>query len=266
MTKNPRPKKSLGQHFLNDRAILRRIVDACDITSSDTVIEIGPGTGALTRLLAEKAKTLYALELDAGLIQRLREEFSSYANVRILHQDAVTVDPASFAGERIKVIGNIPYYISTPLLERLFAFRSKISIVGITVQKEFARRIVAPPGSKEYGCLSCFAQYHSDPEILFTIKRGSFFPVPKVDSSFLLLRMKQQVLFEADPAAETAFFRLVRAAFSQRRKMLKNTLKDIVPAGVLTDFFARKNIHPQSRAENVSLEDFAELAAAVHKL
>jgi 16S rRNA (adenine1518-N6/adenine1519-N6)-dimethyltransferase len=256
-----RPKKSLGQHFLTDQRILRRIADACSDTASDTVVEIGPGRGALTRLLAQRFQRIYALELDARLIAPLRAEFEFFPQVQILHQDALTFDPSTLAwAHGLKIVGNIPYYISSPLLERLFSYRGLIKEICITVQKEFARRVVAPPGSKEYGSLSCFAQYYSEPEILFYIKRGCFSPAPKVDSAFLRLRLQDRVAYEGDPQGEKLFFHVMRAAFSQRRKMLKNTLDGIVEADALQKFFISTGINPKARAEILSLRNFMRLS------
>lgn len=256
-----RPKKSLGQHFLTDTRILRRIADSCRLAQSDTVVEIGPGRGALTRLLAERSRNVYALELDSRLIASLRSELTHCSGLTILHQDALKFNFMSLvSGVGLKVVGNIPYYISSPLLEHLFGYRACIKEICITVQKEFARRVVARPGSKEYGSLSCFAQYYTEPEILFYIKPGSFFPVPKVDSAFLRMRLRERVAFPGDQDGEKLFFRVVRAAFSQRRKMLKNTLEGIVDADGLQKFFCSTGINPKARAENLSLGDFKRLS------
>jgi len=158
---------------------------------------------------------------------------------------------------KLKVIGNLPYYITSPIIQRLLEYRQDIQIVFITVQKEFGERIAALPGNKDYGAFSCFVQYYAFPEILFLIKKGSFYPVPKVDSCFLRLDIRK------DPAVkvndEQLFFQIIRTGFNQRRKTLKNSLKTLVPVRTLEEFFLRYQINPQIRAEDLNLQGFANL-------
>lgn len=259
MGKFPAAKKSLGQHFLTDPRILQRIAGSCDIGPSDTVVEIGPGRGHLTRVLAGYGVPLYCLELDRRLISLLQQEFLAFPNVHILHQDCLTFDLRTLNALSIKVVGNIPYYLSTPLIEHLFRYRSGIGGICIMVQKEFARRMVARPGSKEYGSLSCFVQYHCDARILFPVSRGSFFPAPGVDSALVRLIPRQRVHFESDGESQEMFFRIVRASFGQRRKMLKNALNGNVEPELLTRFLSEHGMSEKVRAEELSLDDFVRL-------
>jgi 16S rRNA (adenine1518-N6/adenine1519-N6)-dimethyltransferase len=264
MPKFPRARKSLGQHFLADRRMLRRIAESCAITPSDTVVEIGPGRGHLTRFIADYGAPVYCLELDDRLVDLLREEFRPFPHVRILHHDCLTFDLRTLGVPSLKIVGNIPYYLSAPLLERLFLMRGSIRDISITVQKEFAQRLVAAAGSREYGSLSVFSQYHCACRILFHIKRGSFTPAPGVDSSFVRLEPRQHVMFEGDASLQAHFFNIVRAAFGQRRKMLRNALKGAVSEGVLERFFSEQGIRDTARGEILTLEQFASLAAMTH--
>lgn len=251
-------KKKLGQHFLLDQNIQRKIISSLGLSGSDIILEIGSGRGALTKLLCEKAGLVYAVEIDAELCSRLKEEFKSAPNLEIIHADFLKFDPLPiFKKGRIKVIGNIPYYISSPIIERLLQFSKKISAIFLTLQKEFALRIIARPGSKAYGALSCFVQYYTRPEILFFISRNCFRPAPKVDSAFSCLTPKLELLL---PRKEEAiFFKIVRAAFSQRRKTLRNSLKNIVPLEALIP-------HAHKRAEELSLQDFMSIVKNTKKL
>ncbi|MCX5712651.1 MAG: 16S rRNA (adenine(1518)-N(6)/adenine(1519)-N(6))-dimethyltransferase RsmA, partial [Candidatus Omnitrophica bacterium] len=183
----PKPKKSLGQNFLIDTRARKKIVDACAIKNSETVIEIGPGKGAITGLIAERAKQTFAIEIDARFYAALNASFLMNPKVKIIHADFLDIDLTQFfpEAEKVKIIGNIPYYITTPIIERLLEYSPRISSVWLTVQKEYAHRVCAEPGSKEYGSLTCFIRYHAKPKAVFNIKNTSFFPVPKVDSTLL---------------------------------------------------------------------------------
>lgn len=250
------PKKSLGQNFLVDKNIVKKIIEALSLSSSDTILEIGSGKGEITSLIASRAKKVYALELDARLKDVLKERLKGYGNAQVIIQDILkfNLDKILPAKDKIKVFGNIPYYISSPIIEYLIRHRAYIENAFITVQREFAKRVVASPGSKDYGSLSFFVQYYCLPEIVFHINKGCFYPVPKVDSSLLSLA------FRAQPAVyvkdEELLFRLIRSAFNQRRKTLKNSLKGIVEAAELGNFL-------NQRPEDLSLEDFANLANRV---
>jgi 16S rRNA (adenine1518-N6/adenine1519-N6)-dimethyltransferase len=258
-----KPKKSLGQNFLIDQNIRRKIIDALDLKPSDVILEIGAGRGELTSLIADKVKRIYALEIDRRLYPLLLEHFIGYPNVSIINQDILKFDLVRVANEvepgcKIKVFGNIPYYISSPIFQHLINFREVVKEALITVQKEFARRVAAVPGSKEYGSFSCFIQYYTFPEIAFQINKGCFYPVPKVDSCLLRLKFRDKpAVYVKD---EELLFRITRAAFNQRRKTLKNSLKNKVQADKLEDFFIKNRLDTNIRAEMLSLAEFADLA------
>jgi 16S rRNA (adenine1518-N6/adenine1519-N6)-dimethyltransferase len=235
-----KPKKSLGQNFLIDKNIQKKIISACLLSSADTVLEIGPGRGELTSLLVDKVKKIYAVELDNGLYSFLKERFKDQSNLRLANEDILkyNLKKKLIKEKNIKVIGNLPYYISTPIIEHLFQFRDKIQEMFFMVQKEFAYRIVASAGSKRYGSLSCFIQYYTEPKINFLVKKGSFLPQPKVDSAFISLRVRKRPKVEVED--ENRLFKVIRTAFSQRRKTLKNSLKGLIPQDTLEPFFIKK--------------------------
>lgn len=253
-----KPKKSLGQNFLHDGNIRRKIIDACAFDPGDTVCEIGAGTGLMTSLLAAKVKQVFALELDAGLIPVLEQACRDFDNVTVINRDVLKFDFAVCGKTgKTKVLGNIPYYITTPIIEQLVGCRERISLAFLTVQKEFGERIAAQAGEDAYGAFSCFVQYYCRPQVLFTIKKNSFFPAPKVDSCFLLLEMRQEP--QVRVRDEARLFKLIRAAFQQRRKTLRNSLSRVVSQQALEQFFASSKIDPRIRAEQLSLADFARL-------
>ncbi len=256
-----KPKKSLGQNFLSDRNILGKIVDSCGLTAADTVLEIGAGRGELTRLIAPKVKKLYAFEIDSSLIPLLNESLRDAGNTQIIHQDILKARFLRYIKVRdgkVIVVGNIPYYISTPILEKLFEAGKHIKRIYLTVQKEFAQRVVAVPGSKTYGSLSCFVQYHGRAKIKFIIRKGSFFPAPKVDSAFLEIELRNKPLLKK--LDEERFFTVVRAAFNQRRKTLRNSLLGVIMPDKLNEYLARQNISLDIRPEELSLDSFLGLA------
>lgn len=249
-----KPKKYLGQNFLFDRNIQQKIIAACNFKNDDLVLEIGAGRGEFTRLIAPRVSHLYAVELDQALAEPLQRDFRNSSNVEIIEGDILKLDLfRRFSGHsrKLKIFGNIPYYITTPIIAHLLKFRSCIAAIYLTVQKEVACRITAVSGSKVYGALSCFAQYYTEPQILFCIKKGSFFPVPKVDSCFIRLSPKK--IAPLTLKEERRFFRIVRAAFNQRRKTLRNSLRSVV---------AEKKLGAKAgdRAERLTLEDFLNLA------
>jgi len=214
-------KKSLGQNFLFDPAILGRIIEAASIGPDDTIVEIGPGPGRLTTLLSKVAKKVVAIELDSDLYIKLQDELAGRENVELVLGDALKYrydDLGSF-----KVVANIPYYITTPIIFSLLAARDNLVSMTLTIQKEVAQRIVANPGTKDYGVLSLAVQYHADPEIKFIIPAGAFRPVPKVDSAVIHIHIRKTP--KVIVADEALLFKIIRAGFSQRRKTLSNALK-----------------------------------------
>lgn len=256
-----KPKKSLGQNFLVDGNIRRKIVAACGFTGNDIVLEVGSGSAQMTPLIAERVKKLYAVEIDRRLIDPLTEKTKAYPNVNIINADILKFDLNSIplpAGSRIKVFGNIPYYITTPIIERVFDFRDIIIEAYLLVQKEFCRRITAASGGKEYGSFSCFVQYYSKAESLFDVKKNSFYPVPKVDSSLLKLSLKREA--QLKPEEEELLFKIIRAGFNKRRKTLRNSLKGVIEEEKLERFFKTCGFKSDIRPEQLSLGDFQRLA------
>ncbi len=245
------PRKSLGQNFLSDDNIKSKIIQACNLTNEDFILEIGPGTGVLTKELVRLAKNVVAVEKDVKLFQILCQTLGEYPNLSIVNQDILKFQ---IAHNNTKVIGNIPYNISSPLIEHLLNQKEKISVIYISLQKELAQRIIAKPGGKEYGSLSLFVQYHTIPTIKFIIKRGSFRPRPKVDSAFIELVVRKTPAVSVKD--EELFFKIIRTAFGQRRKMISNTLKEIIGA----EKICQTGISPSIRPEDLSLQDFARLA------
>ena len=257
-----KPKKSLGQNFLIDPNIRRKIITACALAGDDCVLEIGAGRGELSRLIAPHVEKLFVVELDQRYCLALDELFSGKSNVTVINQDILTVSLGKYARrvqKKIKVIGNIPYYISSPILAYLVRNRCLIHQAFLTVQKEFAVRLCAQAASRDYGPLSCFVQYHMHARRLFPIKKTCFLPAPRVDSEFMCLTMREQPAVEVSD--EDRFFAVIRRAFGQRRKMLKNSLKGIVSQEKIADFFHTRNICATARAEELTLDDFARLAS-----
>jgi 16S rRNA (adenine1518-N6/adenine1519-N6)-dimethyltransferase len=248
------PKKRLGQNFLSDFFILNRIVEAAGLMPDDTVVEIGPGPGGLTKLLAERAKRLIAIELDHELCIKLTSVLSGYKNVELIEGDALKYDFGSIG--RFTVVANIPYYITTPLIFRLLEEKESLQGMTLTVQKEVAERIVAGPGGRDYGVLSIMVQYYSVPELKFIVPKEAFWPVPKVDSAVVHITVRETPL--VIPADEKLFFRAVRTAFSHRRKTLANSLKTMDEN--IKDVIIKAGIDPQRRPETLSIGEFARVA------
>jgi len=256
-----KPKKKLGQNFLFDKNIQAKIISACNFSDADTVLEIGPGTGAFTALIAERVKKLIAVEFDKNLAAQLKDELARHGNLILIEGDILGFDFRNYFSKtqaKIKVFGNIPYYITTPIIEYLLENADKISEIYLTVQKEFARRATAREGGKEYGSLSCFVQYYSRTQILFDIKRTSFRPAPKVDSSFIkIMPLKRAGLSREE---EDLLFKIIRNAFQQRRKIFVNSIERIVNPELTKEFFTVKNISQKSRPEDISLDTYLDFA------
>lgn len=252
------PKKSLGQNFLKDPHYLGKIVEAAQIGPEDQVLEIGPGLGHLTRSLADTGCRLLLLELDDRLIPRLNEEFGNRPTVQVVHADALEYDYAGLSGTW-KVVANLPYYISTAIIQRLIARRGTFTTLTLMLQKEVAERIAAGPGGKEYGFLSVLVQYAAVPRLEFTVPAGAFTPQPKVDSTVLTLTMLDIPATVADD--EALFQRVIKAAFSQRRKTLRNSLGQLgYSREVMGTVMDATGIDLGRRAETLSVEEFCRLA------
>lgn len=247
-------KKHLGQNFLFDPSILHRIVEASGIAASDTVVEIGPGHGSLTALLAGVAKKVIAIELDPDLYEKLKADARLPRNVELVHSDALKFPYEKL--ERFTVVANIPYYITTPIIFRLMDAKGHLQSMTLTIQREVAERIVAKPDTKDYGVLSIAVQYYADTKLEFIIPRGAFRPVPKVDSA--VIRMDMLGSPRVKVSDEKLFFRIVRTAFAQRRKTLSNALKPV--SKDIKDVLALAGIDPVRRAETLSIEEFARVA------
>lgn len=253
-----RARRRLGQHFLRDASIAERIIDAFGPRPTDCVVEIGPGDGVLTRPLAACVARLHAVELDRELAAALAREFAARGNVRIHQADALEFDYCAVAGvQPLRVIGNLPYRISTPLLFHLLEQARCISDMCVMLQREVVERICAQPGTKEYGRLSVMLQWRCRVERLFNVKPGAFRPPPKVESG--VLRLRPYVTPPVAVADELAFGRVVAAAFAQRRKTLRNALRGILSAEALQAL----GVAPNRRGETLTIAEFAALADAV---
>jgi len=273
-----RAKKSLGQNFLVDARVTRRILAAVSPQPEDIIIEIGPGTGALTRLLIEKNRVI-AVEIDTRLIEELQS--LSQQNLTVIEADALEIDWTGLidslrethnAGgnehntvSRVRIVANLPYYISTPIIERLIELHGRIFDLTLMLQKEVVERITNAPGSKEYGYLSVLVQFHCLTKKLFMVPPSAFRPAPKVQSAVVSLMMRER--FAVDVSDQKRFLKLVSALFSQRRKTIANNLKAAAGALQLSspvqDIFERSGIDPARRAETLSLDEFASLYNAL---
>ncbi|MBM4120334.1 MAG: ribosomal RNA small subunit methyltransferase A [Nitrospira sp.] len=254
----PPPKKRLGQHFLTDHNIVRKIVAAARLGPADTALEIGPGRGILTRALCEQAGKVIAVEVDRSLEDTLRVALADTGNLDLLFGDALDFVYATLPKGTV-VVANLPYVITTPLLFKLLEAHERIDRMVLMVQTEVAKRFVAKPGTKDYGILSVLTQYRAEPALAFSVSAGCFRPKPAVNSTVVTMAMRRA------PAAavenEAVFIRTVRAAFAHRRKTLANSLRD---EGLLSEqiaqALAQAGIAPTVRAETLELKAFAALA------
>jgi 16S rRNA (adenine1518-N6/adenine1519-N6)-dimethyltransferase len=268
-------KKSLGQNFLIDTNILRKIVDAAEISAETGAIEIGPGIGALTEQLARRAKKVVAFEIDQRLLPILADTLSPYGNVRIIHQDVLKADIHQVIADEftnvadIMVVANLPYYVTTPIVMKLLTDHLPIRGMVVMLQKEVADRLAAKPGTKDYGSLSIAVQYYTEAEVVMTVPRTVFIPQPNVDSAVIrLIKRKQPPVAVND---ETFFFQVVRASFAQRRKTILNNLVNNLPNGKamkeqIESSLANANIDPRRRGETLTMEEFAALSNALRNI
>lgn len=259
--------KSLGQNFLIDDTVLYDIVNGAEVGEDDLVIEIGPGVGTLTRVLLEKAKKVCSIELDSRLIPILSEELKEHSNFQLIHEDALKVDFNKIIGQEksVKVVANLPYYVTTPIISNLLTGGYKFKSLTIMIQKEVAERIDAKPGCKDYGALTLLVQYFCNTKILRKVSPGCFIPSPKVDS--MVIRLERTETPKVHVEDEKLFFRVVRDAFSMRRKTLWNGLKNIgLDKEKLQYAFEKANIDPKRRGETLSIEEFGDLTNEIYKL
>lgn len=268
-------KPKLGQHFLVDDVAAMRIVEALGDISQSTVLEIGPGHGALTSLLARRARRLIAIELDRVLAAQLRMNFSLAPNVEIIEGDVLAIDFNTIFGpkpgstrpgieqkpEPVRVVGNLPYFITSDILLRLFELRRYFEMIVLMVQREVADRLSAPPGVRDYGLLSATAQLYASIEKMFTLQPGAFSPPPKVQSTVVRLTMAPRL--ESLRVPEAGFVDFLKLSFGQKRKTLWNNLKSRYKADALRAAFAEAGVKPTVRAEALSLEKNAALFRAL---
>jgi len=255
-------KKGLGQNFLTDKTVLEKIAEAAG--GSDGVLEIGPGFGVLTKELAENFKKVVTIEIDNRLIEVLDYTLSEYDNVEIINEDVLKCDLDKIIeekfGEKISIAANLPYYITTPIITSIIERKLNISSLVVMIQKEVAERICAEPGTKNYGAISVLCGYYTEPEIIVTVGANKFVPPPKVDSA--VVKMKMRATPRVSVSDEKLFFRVVKAAFSQRRKTLLNCLASAFPYGKdnISERMLKAGIEPSRRGETLSIEEFARLS------
>lgn len=266
-------KKSLGQNFIIDTNILRNIVSAGDVDQDTTVIEIGPGIGALTEQIAKEAKEVFAFEIDERLLPVLDDTLSPYENITVIHQDILTVDFDAFEKEhlqdasRVVVIANLPYYITTPIIMSLLESTLNVETMVLMMQKEVANRLEAVPSTKAYGSLSIALQYYTEVEIAFTVPKTVFMPQPNVESAIIRLDIRDTPA--TDVQNEALFSKVVRASFVQRRKTIWNNLRhaldDKEKEPLLKEILEKAAIEPSRRGESLSIQEFGALANAMNE-
>lgn len=264
--------KSLGQNFLIDQNILDKIVDGAEITKEDCVIEVGPGIGSLTQNIAERAKSVLAIEIDRNLIPILRDTLKEYSNIEVVNADVLKLDlneliEDKLKGENVKVIANLPYYVTTPIIMKFLEGRVKVQSLTIMIQKEVAERMQAGPGTKDYGSLSIAVQYYCNPKILLKVPPTVFIPQPNVDSTVIKLDVLEEPKVYVE--REDLFFSLIKDAFGKRRKTLLNALSsgDLkLDKDVVKKILDESNIDEVRRGETLTIEEYATLSNNLAKL
>lgn len=260
-------KKKFGQNFLIDLHVLNKIIDAAEINEDDFVVEIGPGIGSLTQQLAENARQVTAVEIDKNLIPILEDTLSAYDNISIINQDVLKLDMKTLVeekndGNKIKVVANLPYYITTPIIMGLFENQVPLDSIIVMVQKEVADRMQAKAGSKNYGSLSLAVQYYAEPYIVANVPQNCFIPRPNVGSA--VIRLKKYDKPSVEVKDEVFMFKLIRTAFGQRRKTLVNTLKNSpeinIEKEIIIECLNKLGIDERIRGEALSLQQFAQLS------
>lgn len=264
-------KKSLGQNFLIDMNILHRIVDAAELDDVTGALEIGPGIGALTEQLAKRARRVTAVEIDQRLLPILGEVLEPYEHVHVVHGDVLKVDLHDLFREqfqdveRVSVVANLPYYVTTPIMMKLLEERLPLKNIVVMIQKEVAERMAAKPGGKDYGSLSVAVQYFAEPELVCTVPHTVFIPQPNVESAVIRLRVRQTPPVQVKD--ESLLFDVVQASFAQRRKTIWNNLKARYASKCgtdrLTEALGAAHIEPNRRGETLSIGEFAALSDAI---
>lgn len=266
-------QKKYGQNFLIDANILQKIVDAAQITKEDYIVEIGPGIGTMTQYLAESAGGVAAVEIDKNLIPILKETLSEYGNVSIMNEDILKMDIKRLAEEKnsgrpVKVVANLPYYITTPIIMGLFESGIPLSSITVMVQEEVARRMQAGPGTKDYGALSLAVQYYAEPTIAAYVPQNCFIPRPGVGSAVIHLKKRPEPPVEAKNPG--LLFALIKAAFGQRRKTLINSISGspelTVPKADVLAALQKIGISEKIRGEALTLQEFAALSNALEEM
>lgn len=247
------PNKRLGQNFLFDEQSLQTI--ASEVTSEDTVIEIGPGLGTLTAILAEKASKVIAVELDSNMVQILEDRFKLYNNVQIIQDDILHVDIDKIA-PKAKIVANLPYYITTSIITKLL--NTNIKDITILIQKEVAERICAEPGTKKAGAITYYVKYYADSKIVANVPKECFIPSPEVESAVVKITKRNEKAVKVNN--EKLFFDIIKTNFTQRRKTILNSLSSIIDKKVLKNILKECKIEEVERGENLSLEQFAMIA------
>ncbi len=259
--------KSLGQNFLVDQSVPRDIVDGADVGPEDLVIEIGPGVGTLTAQLLKIAKRVVAIELDDTLIPILTEELGEYPNFSLIHNDALKVNFDEVIGDEqsVKLVANLPYYVTTPIIVKLLKEKHKFKSLTIMIQKEVAERMNAEPGNKDYGALTLLVQYYCNTKIVRKVPPACFIPRPKVDSIVIRLDKLDEPKVKVDN--EKLFFDIIRSSFNMRRKTLWNGIKSIGPVKEkLEAAFEKAGVDPKRRGETLSIQEFATLSNCINEI
>lgn len=263
--------KALGQNFLINPSVCPRMAEMSGAADCAGAIEVGPGIGVLTYELSQVSKKVVSVELDKRLLPVLDETLADCSNVKIINADVMKLDlhkliEEEFGGEEVAVCANLPYYITSPVIMRLLEERLPITNITVMVQKEAADRLCARPGTRECGAVSAAVQYYAEPEILFDVSRGSFMPAPNVDSAVIQLRIRKTPAVSVED--EKLFFRVVKAAFAQRRKTAVNSISNTmgIPKQMISHAFETAEIEANARAEALTLEQFAALANCLHSM
>lgn len=263
-------QKKFGQNFLIDLHVINKIIRSAEITKDDVVVEIGPGIGSLTQHLAEHAGQVLCIEIDKALIPILENDtLKDYDNIHIINQDVLKVDlkkiiEEEYGGKKIKVVANLPYYITTPIIMGLFEGGVPLDRIIVMIQKEVADRMQANPGTKDYGALSLAVQYYSDPDIVANVPPNCFIPRPKVSSAVIQLKKREQ--YDIEVTDEKFMFQIIRASFNQRRKTLVNGIKNSnlnIEKDKFLEILKALDIKENIRGEALSLEQFAIIANAL---
>ncbi len=260
--------KSLGQNFLTDTGILEKIVDSAQLDENSCALEIGPGIGVLTQEMATRCKKVVAIEIDDRLIPILGETLSNFDNVEVVHSDALKVDFNKLFEEKglenVKVVANLPYYVTTPIITKIFKEAKGVKSITVMIQKEVAERLIAKPSTKEYGALTLLANYYSDVEKVVKVPPSCFIPNPKVESMVVKMTLKEP---EVDLVDEKLFFKIIRDSFNMRRKTLLNSLKPIgLKSDKLKEALNKAGIDEKRRGETLSIQEFATLSNIIKEM